>query len=188
MKVRKTILVTAAIVVLLSLMGATWIWYNCFGPGYYSELRAVVAEFWNIPGVEVRGADGNHDITLEHIWATVHVAGKGRMTFLALTTESFKAGEHVQLSEIGPYRFEVNGTGYVGVVKSATGEPVRSQFYCEWIDIGPKGECAQVLPFSVRSVPEAIARFDDICAALSTWPLKPDAKHFKDSKGSDYSI
>jgi hypothetical protein len=40
----------------------------------------------------------------------------------------------------------------------------------------------------VRSIPEAIERYDDICVALSAWLVEPDVKKFKDSKGSDYSI
>jgi hypothetical protein len=188
MKIGRIISLTIGLVVLLCLLGAAWIWYCCFGPGYYSELNAVKAQFRKLPGVELIDANGNDDITLEHIWATINVKGKGRLTFLALTTDSFEAGAHVQLLEIGPYRFEVNGTGYVGVVKSATGEPVRSQFYCQWIDIGPSGACARFFPFSVRSIPEAIERYDDICVALSAWLVEPDVKKFKDSKGSDYSI
>jgi len=106
--------------------------------------------------------------------------------FFALTRDSFKSTSVICLHAIGPYEFEYGGTGYVGVVKAATGEPVRSQFWGSAIDIGSGGEFAQFFPFQVKTVQDVIARYDDICEIIAEWPEAPERKHFQDEEGTDY--
>jgi hypothetical protein len=85
-----------------------------------------------------------------------------------------------------PYNIIVEGEGYVGVVKTGTGKPVRSQFYGCAIDIGRKGKFAQFFPFEMRNVQDVIARYDDISTIIAQWPMEPDKNHFKDKEGNDY--
>ncbi len=177
-----------SIAVLLIFIGipAAWLWYTFAGPGYYAEFNDIKATLEGMPDVELIRAWGNEDITFEDIGVEIEVKDKGRIMFFALTRDSFKSTSVICLHAIGPYEFEYGGTGYVGVVKAATGEPVRSQFWGSAIDIGSGGEFAQFFPFQVKTVQDVIARYDDICEIIAEWPEAPERKHFQDEEGTDY--
>lgn len=160
---------------------AVWFW-----KGRYAEFNEIKALFEKMPGVDLINAWGNEDVTFEDIGAQIRVKDEGEITFFALTRDSFKSTSVICLYSIGPYKFEYEGKGYVGVIKSATGEPVRSQFYGSAIDIGSGGEFARFFPFQLKNVRDVITRYDDICAILADWPIAPEKKHFQDEKGTDY--
>src|SRR5262245_38743683 len=64
------ILVLALVLVVL----LTWASYDWF---YYRELRQIRAIFNGYPGVRVATINGNHDLSLEDIWATVQLDRRG---------------------------------------------------------------------------------------------------------------
>lgn len=182
----KKLSLSIAVLVLLLGIPAVWLWYTLAGPGYYAEFNDIKATLKGMPDVELIRAWGNEDITFEDIGAEIEVKGKGRIMFFALTRDSFKSTPVICLHTIGPYEFEYGGTGYVGVVKTATGEPVRSQFWGSAIDIGSDGEFARFFPFKVKTVQDVIARYNDICEIIEKWPEAPERKCFQNEEGTDY--
>jgi hypothetical protein len=182
---KKLSLSIAALMLFLGIPAA-WVWYTFAGPGYYAEFNDVKATLEGMPEVTLIRAWGNEDVTLEDIGAEIEIEDKGRIMFFALTRDSFKSTPVICLHTIGPYEFEYGGTGYVGVVKTATGEPVRSQFWGSAIDIGSGGEFAQFFPFKVKTVQDVIARYDDICQIIAKWPESPARQHFQNEEGTDY--
>ena len=183
--VKKLSLSVATLVIFLGIPAA-WVWYTFAGPGYYAEFNDIKAALNSIPDVALIDAWGNEDLTFEDIGAEIRVKNKGTITFFALTRNSFKSTPVICLQSIGPYQFEYGGTGYVGVVKTATREPVQSEFFGSAIDIGSDGEFAQFFPFQIKLVRDVIGRYDDICAILETWPIAPERRCFRDKKGTDY--
>ena len=184
--VMKKLSLSIAALVLFSGIPAAWVWYTFAGPGYYAEFNDIKATLEGMPDVELIRAWGNADITFEDIGAEIAVKGKGKIRFFALTRDSFRSTPVICLHTIGPYEFEYGGTGYVGVVKTATDEPVRSQFRGSAIDIGTDGEFAGFFPFQVKTVQDVIARYDDICSIIAEWPEAPEKRHFRNEEGTDY--
>lgn len=165
---------------------AIWLWYTFAGPWRYVEFNEIKAILKSIPNVELVYAWGNEDITFEDIGATIQVKGKGKMTFFSLTRNSFKTTSRICLNSIGPYKFQIEGEGYFGVIETATRKPIRTKSMGDTIEIGSKGEFAQFFPFTLNNVQDTIAQYDNICMILSKWPVAPDKKHFRDKKGRDY--
>ena len=149
-------------------------------------MNAVRAQLEKIPQVQVIQLDGNHDLTLEHIWARIRVVGKGDMQFNGLSSDSFRDTKHLNLGSVGPYLIRVGGTGYVGVVETATGKPVRSEFFGGSADIGPAGEFASMFPLQITNVQTAVAQYDNICRVIGAWPTESSKRNFRDAKGTDF--
>jgi len=165
---------------------AAWIWYMFAGPGYYAEFNDIKETLEGLPDVELIRAGGNKDITFEDIEAEIRVKDKGRIAFVGLTRDSFKSAPDIRLYAIGPYEFGYRGKGYIGVRMTATGEPVRSDFTGFAINIGSEGKFSRFFPFQIRTVQDVIARYDDICSVLASWPAAPERGRFTDEEGTEY--
>jgi hypothetical protein len=189
MKVRltlKTLAIVVGLVCLIAFAVFGFFVYWVTGPGYYSELNAVRTELEQIPQIKIMELDGVHDLILEHIWARVHIVGKGDMEFFDLDKNSFRRTKHLRLRSVGPYLIRVGGEGFVGVVESATGKPVRSVFWGGDADIGPDGEFASLFPFNITNVQSAVAHYDDIYRVIGAWPPESSKRRFQDAKGTDF--
>lgn len=183
----KILAIAGSATLLLALAGVGVLWYySCLGPGYYSELNAVVAEFRKMPHVELVEINGVDDLFLEHISARIRVQEKGEMVFFNLDRDSFRGAKHLRLCSVGPYTIRVEGEGYVGVFEAASGKPVRSQFFGGDADIGPNGEFAKMFPFQISTIQSAVDRYDDIYYLISGWPQKSAKGHFRDAKGTEF--
>ncbi len=186
MKKRVLLRVLAGLVCLTFIVGSALAWYYLKGPGYYAEINAVRERLEDIPGVEILELDCVEDITIEHISGRINIAGKGEVTLFNLSEDSFRHSESIRLRSIGPYDLRVESEGYVGVYESATGNPVRSEFYGGDADIGPAGEFASLFPFEIATVQAVVARYDDILRIIAAWPVESNKAHFKDRTGTDY--
>ncbi len=165
---------------------AAWLWYTFAGPGYYAEFNEIQARLKAMPNVALIEIGGNKDLTYEDIWAKIIVEGKGPIHLYSLSRDSFRHAPHMILGAIGPYSILVEGEGFVGAHKIETGEPVRSQFHAQAVDISKAGAFARFFPFTIDSIQDVITRYDDIVAALAQWPQAPHKEHFTDSDGTDY--
>ena len=164
---------------------ALWLWYNLAGPGYFAEFHDIMARFEEMPNVQIIYIGGTHDITYEEISAIISIEDKGEMELYALTRNSFENPAHISLSSICGYEILVEGEGYLGVT-NASGEPVRSKFYGGSIDIGSEGVFADVFPFQIKNVQDAIAKYDDICTVITEWAVDPAENHIQDKNGTNY--
>ena len=75
------------IVFLFPVLLLFWLWYTFVGPGYWAEYKDIKAELEKISELEIKELGYNKDITLEDIWAVLHVKGKGDLTVYGLTRE-----------------------------------------------------------------------------------------------------
>lgn len=182
---KKVLLSLVALAVILGI-AAFWLWYKYVGPQRYAEFNDIKERFQEMPDVELLDSGGHEDLTFEDIWATIRVEGKGEIKFYGLTRESFEEPKHILVNAIGPYNISFEGEGFRGVIKTATGEPVRSRFWGGSINVGPNGRFTAFFPFEMRNVLDVIAHYHDICAVLAEWPVAPEKNHFKDEEGTDY--
>jgi hypothetical protein len=187
MNIKYIIRLAAGVGLLTILIGGSLAWYVLVGPGYYAEVNAVRKELEKIPHVEIIDLDYVEDITIEHISARIIVANKLEMVFSGLNKASFSDGNNVNLNKVGPYRFRYRGEGYVGVIKAATGTPVRSEFAGGAISIGRNGDFAHLFPFAIPNIQTAVARCDDILEIIGYWPETPSPpQYFKNPKGTEF--
>jgi hypothetical protein len=173
---------------LISVIAAVIIGFSLYwvtGPGYYGELNAMCAQLQRIPQVKIIELQGNHDLTLEDIWAKIHVVGKGDMRFSDLGIDAFHRTNHLHLGAVGPYSIRVEGEGFHGVVETATNKPVRSKFWGYSVDIGPEGPFASMFPFKIPNVQTAIKHYDDIQRIIGEWPTESSKRYVRDSQGTD---
>jgi len=182
----KTLAIVAGSACIVAVVVIGFLLYWVTGPGYYAELNAVRDQLERMPQIQITELNGVHDLTLEHIWAQIRIEGKGEMKFFGLDRDSFRYTRHLRLCSVGPYLIRVGGEGYVGVVESATGKPVRSEFFGGDVDIGPEGEFARMFPFQITNVQTAVAHYDDICRVIGAWPPQSSKRSFRDAKGTDF--
>lgn len=157
------------ILVSASLPGCSgWKWY------YERDLRAVRGRLETIPGVTVKTLGGNEDITLEDIFATIEVAGKGELVLGDLTPRSFESGGQFILHRIGRQSPRYAGYGLVGVYITATGQPVKSLVHGSSLAFGSRNDLAELMPVRVTRVQDLIENFEIIQAALLNWPRCPE--------------
>jgi len=149
---------------------ATWCHFT-----YYDELDDIRELLAALPGVSVLESGGNEDITLEDIYATVAIKDKGTLSILGLTRSSFSSVDYLHISRVGDLEPRIAGCGQMGVRKIASGERVPSRFWSSSVNVGPAGDVAPALSGGINSVPEAIGRYEEIEALLSTWPVCPES-------------
>lgn len=177
--------------VVLSLLGVIGVilcvgWYFFAGSGYYRPLRAVEAALRNTPGVEIVSIGANEDVTLEAIWTTIRVKGRGEIGIYDITTDSFRGSDHFKLTSLGPYRFHHDGEGYVGVERIDSGEPVCSEFFGGSIDFGRFGEIPRKFPFELRCLNDLISHYDEALQFCDAWLRAGGSLRFTDSKTTNH--
>jgi hypothetical protein len=155
----KTLLISLGLLCLTAVVSLGALLYWITGPGYYSELKAVRAKLERIPGAQVLELSGNHDVTLEEIWARINIEGKGEMGFFELNRDSFQQTQSLRLRSIGPYSFRTRQL--VGGRESYGGD----------IEIGPSSPIPAVRSLGITSVQSAVVHYDQLLALVSTWPV-----------------
>ncbi len=165
---RVLMIVVASILMLVLIL---WFSYDWF---YYRELRQIRAIFNGYPGTRVTTINGNHDLTLEDIWATVQLDRGGSVSFRSLTRAEMDGGGHVWVRSIGPYSFYPSEYGFGHAIETATGKPVKSEAYGNAIDLGASGPYASQLPVRIQSPKDVIDNYEALVAAIAVWPTRQD--------------
>ena len=155
---------------------------------YYYDRDSVRARLEALPGVSVDRIDGFDDgPTWKVVSATVSIKGKpgSRLSFQSPTL--LREGKHIRLSTIGPYELWVAGYGYGWAVDNATGQPVATQFYQDWFDIGPEGWFSDLSGTPIKGVDDVVKNYDHLLAAVEAMP-KSGRRKLKDGSEVEWKI
>jgi hypothetical protein len=162
-----------------------WIPVACRGC-YYQERNAIAQLLANYPDIENVSIIGFDDGLVEEIVITSFTIRGRPNTFVSVSgledawNGSFR---HLDLNRIGSLTFTVGGYGHRGMQEIETGNPVKSHFWKNAVDVGPDTEFIDVLPFTIATLDELIERYDEVEAYFRTWPTANDPGTHKHSDG-----
>ena len=142
--------------------------------GYHLELIGIKAKLRTIPDIKVIQVWGrNEDVTLQQKFARVMVKGKGLMTLIDLSEDSFDSVNHLRLLEIGDFSFAKEGGGW-----------------SDWVDIGVDGDVAEIQALAITNFQSAVTNFDTIQRIVTKWPREPERIYLenKENKGCFLSL
>ncbi len=183
----RTLFSTVAVFACLSSMPVAW--RGC----YYYERNVIIRLLSKYPEIENVSLGGFPDGITENIVVTsFSIRGRPNTIIKVCGLEDTRDGSfsHLNLQRIGSLTFVVAGYGHIGVRDTASGEPVKTHFWRTAVDIGPDTEFAGVLPYTVSTLDELIARYDDLNAYFQTWPTKDNYGTIKhpDGMGRHYYV
>jgi len=166
-----------------------WLWYTFVGPGYWAEYKDIKAELEKIPELEIKELGYNEDVTLQDIWAILHVKGKGDLTVYGLTRESFKEPTYVALGTIGQYDIRYTGEHFIEVRDGETGkrESIKSQVSGYAVNIIGEGEFARFFPSDLRNIQDLVVCYDEVLEAVSEWPNADNKKYLQSDTENEYN-
>lgn len=154
---------------------------------YYRELRSIRRELTSWPSVVVTAINGNEDLTLESIGASVILSGKpgSKVTFQGLNDNGgLTKSSAVFVSAIGPYEFRHSTYGYGFVIESKTGKPLKTEGFCASIDLMTEPFAGR-FPFAIRGPKDVIDHYDQIVAEISRWP---STEAYETSDGTKHKL
>ena len=122
------------------------------GPGYWAEYKDIKAELEKISELEIKELGYNKDITLEDIWAVLHVKGKGDLTVYGLTRESFEEPKRLGLGAIGGFDIRFTGKQFMEVTnEEGDRESIKSDVSGYAITI-IGGAFSEMFPSDIKNV------------------------------------
>ncbi|MGV3756229.1 MAG: hypothetical protein ACO1QS_12675 [Verrucomicrobiota bacterium] len=124
-----------------------------------ARVAEVRTRFEQIPNVKLTYISDLTKQASQLISADMEVSGKGEMSFCGLGTDSFGNASHIRLSGIGPYSFRT---------RELMG---GREAYGYDIEIGPSSPIPAVRSLGITSVQSAVARYDELLALVSPWPV-----------------
>jgi len=160
-----------------------------FEPWYSSELRSIEAEILSLDHVQKVDVRGNRDVTLEDISATIWLDNGNVLSFVLVTRDIVRIGNkgnssnRLLLSRIGPWKFDVQKSGYRGVHRISDGEPVTSRAKCRFINIANCKDATPGLAFDVSSIEEVIQRYDEILESVDRLARQGESIKFEIGSG-----
>ena len=164
-----------------------WLWYTFVGPGYWAEYKDIKAELEKIPGLEIKELGYNKDITLEDIWAILHVKGKGDLTVYGLTRKSFEEPKSLGLGAIGGFDIRFTGKQFMEVTnEEGNREFIKSDVDGHAINI-IDSVFSEMFPFDIKNVQSLVKNYDAVLEVVSKWPGPEQKKNLKDGKGNEYN-
>lgn len=126
-----------------------------------------------MPGVSVIEVSGSREeLGMDHIQATLHIAGQGSLRVGELTPQSFRAGGSFVIFQVGNYFPVATKYGYFG--DSAIGLDVERLRWGSGGGIGRYGHLAELLPVPVTRVQDVVEHFQEIHQSLARWPKCPE--------------
>ena len=149
--------------IILAVVGisASLYFYKCY-KDYYVEYDLVKNELNKIEGIKIISIDGNPDLTLEDISATIEVKNGDTVIFSSgLTEEDFRSTESVKISRLNNWEFHKTGCSHANNWASGS------------LDVGQNSEYPEIRKLNIKNIKDAITHFDEINALLnniSTYP------------------
>jgi hypothetical protein len=135
----------------------------------YRELRAVRDSLEAIDGVVSVEAGGNEDVTLEDIWAKIRLRTGGELWLFQLTSRSFSGTSPVVVGKAGDLFPKFSAHRSWGIAA----------------EFGGGGLFAGQLSRPILNAGEAVARYEEISAALQSWPRCPEFATLADPNGGE---
>jgi hypothetical protein len=177
------------LIILFLLLGLLlfWLWYTFVGPGYWAEYKDIKEELEKIPELEIKELGYNEDVTLEDIWAILHVKGKGDLTVYGLARESFEEPKSLGLGAIGGFDIRFTGKQFMEVTNEAGDrESIKTDVSGYAIPI-IGGAFSEMFPFDIKNVQGLVKNYDAVLEVVSKWSGPEHKKNLKDGKGNEYN-
>lgn len=164
-----------------------WLWYTFVGPGYWAEYKDIKAELEKIPELEIKELGYNKDITLEDIWAILHVKGKGDLTVYGLTRESFEEPKSLGLGAIGGFDIRFTGKQFMEVTnEEGDRESIKSDVSGYAIKI-IGGAFSEMFPSDIKNVQGLVKNYDRVLEVVSEWPDADNKIYLQSETGNEYN-
>lgn len=154
--------------------------------GYYWQLNhvnAVLAANREIENVRI---EGNEDVFYEAEWVEFSICGKpgSKVALVVPHGERIDGGTKLWLSQLGPWSFTTFGHGYDGVTLIDTGEPIKTDFNWNWVDVGSDGPFAELIPVKANTVADIVEHYDELVEFFETWPKQSSPGKVQDQSGT----
>lgn len=154
----------------------------------YFEERIKIAELiQQTPAVRSAEYVFDADITENIIVTRIELRERPDAILKLCRLEGHENGSfrHLYVQQIGHLTFVFGGYRVSDRPDSKTGEPVKSRFWQGDVDIGPDSMLRDVLPFTVSTLDELIARYDELIAYFETWPTSGNRGTIRSPDGSE---
>lgn len=175
------VFIGVAVVALLCKLSDLW-------HAIYFEERIKIAELiQQTPAVRSAEYVFDADITENIIVTRIELRERPDAILKLCRLEGHENGSfrHLYVQQIGHLTFVFGGYRVSDRPDSKTGEPVKSRFWRGDVDIGPDSMLRDVLPFTVSTLDELIARYDELIAYFETWPTSGNRGTIRSPDGSE---
>ena len=140
---------------------------------YYAERYRVRSILNKIDGIDYTML--SHEDIFEKIGSvtiTIDSIPDSQIVLLGLARYG-KSGRFA-ISQIGKWRFVIQGTTYLGATDAKTGEPVKSNYWGGYIDAGRKGPYRDLIPYPTDTLQDIIDHYEELVEHFDSWPRESD--------------
>ncbi len=137
---------------------------------YYMDLIYTQNQFEQVKGITDVHIYGSDDVTYEVYYATFSLVGRPDAVIGIQGPAGGLVGnpEHLWISNLGPVGFYEYSYGFQNMFDTS-GNPTRCMGSCDWIDIGPSGDYAALLPVKIRDLNDVVSHYDELVRFFSGW-------------------
>ncbi len=143
---------------------------------YHAERYAVESFLKKIDGIGY--SISTHDDVMEEV-AGVTITLKdlpdSRIVFYGLA--SYESNGTFSLGTIGKWRFVTQGRRFLGNTVSSTGEPVESDYWAGFIDLGANSPYKDIIPYPTRTLQDIIDHYEELVDYFDKWPRESEPGH-----------
>lgn len=133
---------------------------------YYMDLISTTNTLASIHGITDVHVYGFDDMAYEVTFATFALQGRPDAVIECLGVNE---PGHVWLRRLGPWEFHECNYGIQNAFDIA-GKPIEGLSVQSFVDIGPSGKYAAMLPVKIRDLNDVVSHYDELVRYFSTWP------------------
>lgn len=143
---------------------------------YYAERYAVQAILKKVDGIGY-SIDTFEDVLEEVAKVTITVDGipDSRIVLVGLT--EYESNGSFAITQLGKWRFVTTGSRFLGAVDSATGEPVKSNYWGGHIAVDPHSPYKEIIPFPINTVQDIVDHYQELVGYFDKWPRESEPGH-----------
>jgi hypothetical protein len=135
--------------------------YKCHSD-YYAEYNLVKDKLSKIPEVEILSIDGNPDLTLEDIFATIRLKTGDTLLLYSLNKTTFDSTNSIDLGRLNNWEFHITECTSGGHWGGGS------------IDIGQNSVYAQIKKLNIINIQDVITHIDVIKNVINQIPAHPN--------------
>lgn len=151
---------TKIILVAIGIISSLY-FYKCYKE-YYAEYDLVKNELSKIEGIKIINIDGNPDLTLEDIYATIELKNGNKITFGGgLTEKDFRSNSSIEITKVNNWEFHA-----IGCIDS-------SHWGRSSINVGEHSDYPEIKKLNIKNIKDVITHFDElnnVIKNIATYP------------------
>ena len=145
----------------IGLLTLSLLLYKCHSD-YYAEYNLVKDKLSNLPDVEILNIDGNSDLTLEDIYATIRLKTGDTLLLYSLNKTTFDSTNSIDIGRLNNWEFHITGCTSGGHWGGGS------------IDIGQSSVYIDIQKLNITNIQGLIAHIDFIKDAINKIPVHPN--------------